>query len=805
VSGLFPRSAPASAAAGSAAPAGPDSATPAARSESATWEPLLIHLATFGALAMFGAAHWALLVTDAPGGRTLLVVLVAIAGAAGLALLGRSPLPRPAVHALAAVVALATFALGLVAAGLPARLLAPSGWSELFDGLDRGLAGVESVEWPYGGPDYWIRQSILLGAPFMLTIAAAVAFWPARGAAPVLRFAGLVVLLLLYGTAVTEHDPGSPLLRGLGLLLLVAAWLWLPRMPRRDAALAAAVVAGVGIISMPVAAALNGERPWWDYHAWDWFGGGKSIAFDWNHQYGPLDWPREGTTLLNVKSDRAHYWKAQVLDGFDGFHWVATDLHKRETVSAEVPNRSLRLGGPGWDNFEWNPRWEEEIRVTVRSLASDLVVTAGNAQEVDGVDAKLFSNGTGLLLGDPLEKGDSYTVTTYAPDPSPAQMRAAQPGYTDRFGAYTTVELPPPGASAIEGVGRQGDVLRSQADYQGTLVDAGLRGVPDSGSRNADERLRESAYGQTYALAHQLTDDERNVYDAVKAIENHLQEGYIYSERVPSAEIPLEDFLFRERAGYCQQFSGAMALMLRMVGIPARVAAGFSPGSFNRDTEEYRVRDLDAHSWVEVYFNGIGWVPFDPTPSIAAAESASGGIAAGRTGVAAGEISNSRQPAAAPERSSDTGARLGEDGGVGWLLPVLAVVLLGLAALAALVVALRARRLRDLSPDELAEAQLGELRRALARLGWEMPTATTLLGLERRLRRAAGPASASYASGLRAHRYDPRAPAAPSAQERRAVRRELTARDGLPGRLRGLLVFPPGGPRPLPPGGPRQA
>src|SRR5215218_10106999 len=187
-----------------------------------------------------------MLVTGAPGGRTLLVVLVAVGGAASLAVLERAPLPRAAVHALAAVVALATFALGLMAAGLPARLLAPSGWSELFDGLDRGLAGVESVEWPYEGPDYWIRLSILLGAPFMLGIAAAVAFWPARRAASLLRFAGLVVLLLLYGTAVTEHDPGRPLLRGLGLLLLLAAWLWLPRMSRREVVLAAAVVAAVG-------------------------------------------------------------------------------------------------------------------------------------------------------------------------------------------------------------------------------------------------------------------------------------------------------------------------------------------------------------------------------------------------------------------------------------------------------------------------------------------------------------------------------------------------------------------------------
>src|ERR671923_15660 len=117
VSGLFSRPAAAPAGAGSAAAAGAGSAAPATRSDDATWDPLLIRLATFGGLALFGAAHWATLVTDARGGRTLLVVLVAVGGAAALALLRRSPLPRSAVHALAAVVAVAAFVLGLMAAG----------------------------------------------------------------------------------------------------------------------------------------------------------------------------------------------------------------------------------------------------------------------------------------------------------------------------------------------------------------------------------------------------------------------------------------------------------------------------------------------------------------------------------------------------------------------------------------------------------------------------------------------------------------------------------------------------------------
>src|SRR3954453_12088164 len=66
--------------------------------------------------------------------------------------------------------------------------------------------------------------------------------------------------------------------------------------------------------------------------------------------------------------------------------------------------------------------------------------------------------------------------------------------------------------------------------------------------------------------------------------------------------------------------------MLRMLGITSRVATGFTPGSYNSDTGEFRVRDLDAHSWVEVYFTGIGWVTFDPTPPAAPAQTQSSGL-----------------------------------------------------------------------------------------------------------------------------------------------------------------------------------
>ncbi|HZG49234.1 MAG TPA: transglutaminase-like domain-containing protein [Thermoleophilaceae bacterium] len=752
-------------------------------------------LAAFVALAAFGAAHWAMLVEAAPAGRTLLVVLIAGACAGALTMLARLPerVPRGAVYAGAAALGLLALVLGLMAAGLEPRLLLPKHWTELGDGLDRGLGGIQGVEWPYNGPDEWIGRTILLGAPLLLTLAATAAFWPARRAAAPLRALGLLVLLLLYGTAVTEHDPGQPLLRGLVLLLLVAAWLWLPRMPAREAALGAAVVGCVGVLALPLAAGLDGERPWWDYRAWNLFGGGKTVSFDWSHQYGPLDWPRKGTTLLNVVADRPHYWKAQTLDTFDGLRWIRSRNNDNLDTGAEFPFKSRRFDPP-WDYFEFNPRWNERITFTVRSLSSDLVVGAGLTYDIEGLAARPGADGTTRLLGDVLERGDSYTIEAYAPDPSADQMRLAQDGYADDLGKYTAIFLPAPGDSAIEGVGLSGDAAREQALLNRRPVYVPLRGDPESGDGPAGVRaVASSRYERMYELTRRLTAGEPTAYDAVKAIERHLQRSYVYQERVPTRELPLNGFLFQEKRGYCQQFSGAMALMLRMSGIPARVAAGFSPGSYNKDTKEYRVRDLDAHSWVEVWFTGIGWVPFDPTPAAAPAQSQSSAFATSAAAADAGEVRS--RPGVAAERGTDTGTTPDEGGGgTSPLLGALALLVLGLAAAAALLATLRFRRLRSLGPRELAEAQLAELRRALERLGWKLPPSTTLLGLERRLGRFAGPASEAYAHALRAHRYDPRAPTAPSLSARRALRRELT-RGSLAERLKGLVAIPPVGPR----------
>ncbi len=122
----------------------------------------------------------------------------------------------------------------------------------------------------------------------------------------------------------------------------------------------------------------------------------------------------------------------------------------------------------------------------------------------------------------------------------------------------------------------------------------------------------------------------RNRYDEAQAIESQLQAEYGYSLQMRAAgPDPLADFLFNVKAGHCEYFSTAMAVMLRTRGIAARVVNGFLPGEYNEAAGAYTVRQSDAHSWVEVYFpESQTWVTFDPTPAAGKTEPVSTGLTA---------------------------------------------------------------------------------------------------------------------------------------------------------------------------------
>jgi protein-glutamine gamma-glutamyltransferase len=742
-----------------------------------------------GAFAAFGglaAWQWARMVSDPPADRVVLAVAALGAGAALLALISTSGLPRPARWAFAGLAVVVCTTAGLVAIGIPVRLLGPEAWDDLGRELGRGFAGLDrDVEYPYAGKNEWSRLVLLAGLPLALGLAATFAFWPAERTGRGSRTLGLVILIATCAVGATVVAPQAPLLLGVLLLALVAAWLWLPGLDRRDAIAAGALLAIAAGAAVALAPKLDVSEPWLNYRSWDFTAGEAGASFDWDHDYGPLDWPRDGETLLAIRSDGPHYWRASVLEDFDGVRWErpAQTGGQRLEAPTQVEGASP---SPVIEMDELNANWIEVTKFTFGPLHSEFVLAPGTPIEVSGLEGVLaLPDGTMVSgSGGPIEDGDAYTVVSYVPDPTGEEMRAASEAYPPVLTRYTEVGLPVAGNEAA------GSTLDT--------VTVPLSGTQATGGNAMRERLLASPYAEMYRQAQRLTANEPTIYDAVRSLEAHLRgRPYTYSEAVPAAGgFPLADFVSEDRAGYCQQFSGTMALMLRMVGIPARVVTGFSAGA--RDAavgDRFLVSDFDAHSWVEVYFTGIGWVPFDPTPAAAPASSQIGEGDFAQDGALAAEFERGQRDPSRRRATEPTSGAESPGDGAPWIALPIGFVALGLAV--AVPAALRRRRFRSLPSGSAAEAQLRELGSGLERLGIPLSPGETLLGLERELRMRWKPTTADYVARLRGGRFERDPSAAPTLRDRRRMRRELGAPDGVLGRLRALLAIPPGAPMKL--------
>jgi transglutaminase-like putative cysteine protease len=158
------------------------------------------------------------------------------------------------------------------------------------------------------------------------------------------------------------------------------------------------------------------------------------------------------------------------------------------------------------------------------------------------------------------------------------------------------------------------DLRAAPTTYPGWI--SAYVGLPTVGYRSSAtiERIRQ--------LAVAITANANNPYDKAKAIETYLRnpDNYTYSLTVslpPPGVDPLEYFLFTSKKGYCEYFATAMADMLRLLEIPTRLVNGYGPGTPDNRTGVYIVRADDAHTWVESYFPGYGWITFEPTADTA--------------------------------------------------------------------------------------------------------------------------------------------------------------------------------------------
>ena len=287
---------------------------------------------------------------------------------------------------------------------------------------------------------------------------------------------------------------------------------------------------------------------------WTRIGTGGTSRLDVQADVGDYLTAGRETDLMRVESTEPLLWRGGTLDYFDGVRWIDTtdpELDDGEEVAPGIETRTVR------QEFE------------ILNARTDVLF--GGYKIVQTSDEFAVENSDGSWsLDEPLAEDSSYAVVSEIPQPTAQQLRNAGTAYPSEV-AQNFLQLP----------GNEPPIIAETADQIQRRYDPGTP------------------------------------YDAARAVEQYLvvDGGFTYNLDVSyrRADRAIEEFLGDGREGFCTQFATSMALLLREQGIPARVVYGATVGR-ETGTNEYVVTGSNMHTWVEAYFPGVGWYPFDPTP-----------------------------------------------------------------------------------------------------------------------------------------------------------------------------------------------
>jgi protein-glutamine gamma-glutamyltransferase len=508
--------------------------------------------------------------------RVLVLLLLALAAALP---------PRRWMRSVAAVVAAVAAARTAVGVDLvPWRLDNPGsafGLSPAFSALGtrfgNGFDDFYSTHLPFDPRVHAAMHELVLSGIFVFALGLTLLVAARK---PV---AAALVLLVGAGWPATLLGPSRGIAMGaaiLGGVLVLLAGLGSRRVPAL-AVPAAVVVAVAAIVVGSATAARHGLVHWQTWNLAHVASGPTDVGFVWNAQYGGLRFSGRPTTVLKVQSAQPPtYLRATVLDDFDGDAWAVGRPRASDSLEPAAARR---------------PENQTPEVVTVEALA-DTHLAGGSIPmrfvAAGGAPLEQFEPGF-AQLDQNLPQGFRYTVWSYTDRPTAAALRGSRP------------------------------------DYPAQLTDEGLLDIgagvaaPPFGSPNraaqvlASAAREEDQYLPLARLAEKEAGDARTPYGAVEELEQWFASSgtFHYSNQPPVVGRPLVGFVTRTHAGYCQYFAGAMALMLRYLGIPARVAVGFAGGTYDPKQRVWNITDREAHAWVEVWFKGYGWLPFDPTPA----------------------------------------------------------------------------------------------------------------------------------------------------------------------------------------------
>jgi len=680
-------------------------------------------------------------------------------------------------------VAASVFAAAAIAFSVSPLALSPGGdrfFSPIADRFGSGFLDFYEFRLPIDPSIHARMHMLVLVAIFAFSLLAALAVGARR---PVLAVAAFVVGA---GWPATLLAGGHELGRGgvilAGALALLAGLS--ERAGRFALPAAATVVLGALVLSASPAVAKSAFLDWQHWNPYARPVKPLSVSYVWDAQYNGIRFPRKVTTVLTIQAPEAigTYWRATVLDAFVHDRWLerpwletAIETHDLVPPEARIPANFVQQD------------------VTVAALSDRHLIGASLPMTFNVSEPAVQVGQNVALAPDGLHHGQRYRVWSFAPQPTPEQLvrsRALYPAALTRTGRELEIA---PGVTA-----------------------------PPFGVAGRDAALERrllgplTPYAQLLARARAVAGDTHSPYAAAVALERWLRTtgGFTYSTQPPSSPglPPLAGFVLDTKTGYCQHFAGAMALMLRLLGVPARVAVGFVRGKYQDGA--WTITDHDAHAWVEVWFRGYGWLPFDPTPgrgrltaSYSAASARFDPAAEARLlsrVVRGGEVFGAIGRAASDTPKRGPNLHSAADVGVRGLAPRSArsphhslvgfLLLLALAAVTAVaLLKLVRRRLRYLTrdPRRIAAACMRELSEFLLDQRFTIQSGATFGELGSQISERLAVDAQSFTDAAEAARFGPpttaREAAARARRELRGLKKRIRRRLFVVNRARGLV------------------
>jgi transglutaminase-like putative cysteine protease len=280
----------------------------------------------------------------------------------------------------------------------------------------------------------------------------------------------------------------------------------------------------------------------------------------------------DDTLVMRVKASRPDFWRGQSFDVWDGRTWRQSDTTPTPTTG-EAP---LELRGA-----------PEDRQAGILDSGTDFVQTVFVEQPGPNLIFSAYAPARVYFTDRTLFELDDGTVRTAVHLPEGA--------------VYTVVSRRTPVTA---------DLLR-RSDSVPIALSPALQARYTQLPPKVPQRVLD--------LASRATADAPTTYDKIRALEAWMGEHTSYTldiPRLPAGADAVDQYLFVDRQGFCEQIGTSLVVLLRSLGIPARLAVGFTPGERNPFTGLWEVKAKDAHAWAEVWFPGVGWQAFDPTASV---------------------------------------------------------------------------------------------------------------------------------------------------------------------------------------------